>query len=43
MILSVSRTSFKWGIQVPNNDKHIVYVWLRCFDKLYQCTKFSKY
>jgi methionyl-tRNA synthetase len=26
--LSVSRTSFKWGIQVPNNDKHIVYVWL---------------
>ena len=26
--LSVSRTSFKWGVQVPNNDKHIVYVWL---------------
>jgi methionyl-tRNA synthetase len=26
--LSVSRTSFRWGIQVPNNDKHIVYVWL---------------
>ena len=26
--LSVSRTSFKWGIQVPNDDKHIVYVWL---------------
>ena len=26
--LSVSRTSFKWGIEVPNNDKHIVYVWL---------------
>ena len=26
--LSVSRTSFKWGIQVPNNEKHIVYVWL---------------
>jgi methionyl-tRNA synthetase len=26
--LSVSRTSFKWGIQVPNNKKHIVYVWL---------------
>jgi len=26
--LSISRTSFKWGIQVPNNDKHIVYVWL---------------
>jgi methionyl-tRNA synthetase len=26
--LSVSRTSFKWGIKVPNNEKHIVYVWL---------------
>ena len=26
--LSISRTSFKWGIPVPNNDKHIVYVWL---------------
>jgi methionyl-tRNA synthetase len=26
--LSVSRTSFKWGIKVPNNDTHIVYVWL---------------
>ena len=26
--LSVSRTSFKWGIEVPNDKKHIVYVWL---------------
>ena len=26
--LSISRTSFKWGIKVPNNDNHIVYVWL---------------
>ena len=26
--LSVSRTSFTWGIKVPNNDKHIIYVWL---------------
>jgi len=26
--LSVSRTSFKWGVQVPNDAKHIVYVWL---------------
>ena len=26
--MSISRTSFKWGIPVPNNDKHIVYVWL---------------
>ena len=26
--LSVSRTSFTWGISVPNNKKHIIYVWL---------------
>ena len=26
--LSISRTTFKWGIPVPNNDKHIMYVWL---------------
>ncbi len=26
--LSVSRTSFKWGVPVPNNDKHIMYVWI---------------
>ena len=26
--LSVSRTSFSWGIPVPNNDKHVIYVWL---------------
>ncbi len=26
--LSISRTSFKWGIKVPNDPKHIMYVWL---------------
>ena len=26
--LSISRTSFKWGIPVPNDNKHIMYVWL---------------
>ena len=26
--LCVSRTSFTWGIQVPFNNKHVVYVWL---------------
>ena len=26
--LSVSRTTFNWGIDVPNDDKHIMYVWL---------------
>jgi len=26
--LSVSRTSFTWGIKVPENTKHVIYVWL---------------
>jgi methionyl-tRNA synthetase len=26
--LSVSRTTFDWGIRVPGNDKHIMYVWV---------------
>ncbi len=26
--LSVSRTSFKWGIPVPDDEDHIMYVWL---------------
>ena len=26
--LSVSRTTFEWGIPVPGDEKHVVYVWL---------------
>ncbi len=26
--LSVSRKSFSWGIKVPGNDNHVIYVWL---------------
>jgi methionyl-tRNA synthetase len=26
--LSVSRTSFTWGVPVPNDPKHVMYVWL---------------
>jgi len=26
--LSVSRTSFQWGVPVPGNARHIVYVWI---------------
>jgi len=29
--LSISRTSFRWGIPIPNDKKHIIYVW---FDAL---------
>ncbi len=26
--LSISRSSFKWGIPVPGDEKHVIYVWL---------------
>jgi methionyl-tRNA synthetase len=26
--LSISRTSFKWGISVPGDESHVIYVWL---------------
>ncbi len=26
--ISVSRTSFDWGVPIPNDDEHIMYVWL---------------
>ena len=26
--LSISRTSFSWGVPVPGDDEHIMYVWL---------------
>ncbi|MBU2497154.1 MAG: methionine--tRNA ligase [Nanoarchaeota archaeon] len=46
--LSVSRTSFSWGIPVPFDSKHVIYVW---FDALinylsgidYGTKKFEKY
>ncbi|WP_227985995.1 class I tRNA ligase family protein, partial [Streptococcus ruminantium] len=26
--LAVSRTTFSWGVPVPSNPKHVVYVWI---------------
>jgi methionyl-tRNA synthetase len=26
--LSISRTSFSWGVPVPDDDEHIMYVWM---------------
>lgn len=28
MDLSISRTSFNWGVKVPGDEKHVMYVWL---------------
>ena len=40
--LSVSRTSFKWGIKVPNNDKHVIYVWLDALTNYLSALDFPK-
>ncbi|KGX90095.1 methionyl-tRNA synthetase [Pontibacillus halophilus JSM 076056 = DSM 19796] len=26
--LAISRTSFDWGVKVPNDPKHVIYVWI---------------
>jgi len=52
--LSVSRTSFKWGIPVPGDEKHVIYVWMDALvnyitavgygsDDPADTTKFEKY
>ena len=33
--LSVSRTSFTWGVHVPGADKHVVYVWVDALSNYY--------
>ena len=38
--LSVSRTSFTWGIPVPSNNKHIIYVWLDALTNYISALKF---
>jgi methionyl-tRNA synthetase len=38
--LSVSRTSFKWGVPVPDDDDHIMYVWLDALTNYVTATGF---
>jgi len=40
--LSVSRTSFTWGIKVPNNSKHVIYVWLDALTNYLSALNFPK-
>jgi len=41
MDLSVSRTSFKWGIPVPNDNEHIMYVWVEALSVYISVLGFS--
>ena len=40
--LSISRTSFTWGIKVPDNDKHVIYVWLDALTNYLSALNFPK-
>ncbi len=40
--LSISRTSFTWGIPVPKNKKHIIYVWLDALTNYISALNFPK-
>ncbi|QYY42888.1 methionine--tRNA ligase [Aneurinibacillus thermoaerophilus] len=49
--LSVSRTSFDWGIKLPNDPEHVIYVWIDALTNYITAlgymseddTKFNKY
>jgi len=46
--LSISRSTFDWGIKVPNDEKHVIYVWLDALTNYisaldYPNDKFEKY
>ena len=40
--LSVSRTSFSWGVKVPNDDNHIMYVWLDALTNYLSACNYSE-
>ena len=37
--LSVSRTTFTWGVPVPEHPGHVVYVWIDALSNYYSATK----
>ena len=39
--LSISRTSFSWGIPVPGDEKHVMYVWLDALVNYLSALEFS--
>ena len=40
--LSISRQSFSWGIKVPNNKNHVIYVWLDALTNYISALNFPK-
>ena len=39
--LSISRTSFSWGVKVPNDKSHIMYVWLDALTNYLSACEYS--
>ncbi len=37
--LSISRTTFNWGVPVPNNPNHVMYVWIDALCNYLTCRK----
>lgn len=40
--LSVSRTSFRWGVPVPGSDKHVIYVWIDALSNYFSALQGSE-
>ena len=40
--LSVSRTSFSWGIKVPNHGSHVIYVWIDALTNYLSAIKYPE-
>jgi len=39
---SASRTTFTWGVPVPDHPRHVVYVWIDALSNYYSATKRAK-
>ena len=39
--LSISRTTFNWGVPVPNDQEHVMYVWLDALTNYITATNWS--
>ncbi|MDA9231381.1 methionine--tRNA ligase [Rickettsiales bacterium] len=40
--LSISRTSFNWGVKVPGDEKHVMYVWLDALTNYLSALKYPQ-
>ncbi|MDR1488548.1 MAG: methionine--tRNA ligase [Holosporales bacterium] len=40
--LAISRTTFNWGIPVPHNDKHVIYVWMDALANYLTCNNYPE-